>query len=358
MKRLFLNIIATVIFLANSLMASRDVVHTIRQFDVEDGILTFNLYSLCTDEQFEVGPTTYAINYNQSALGNPFLTNINSKFTLGAPGYGNMDVVMAGGSILITISHNGNQGSELAESGTYGEVICTVGLNVLDNLETAEISWNVVNSAMFQPQFALLDNETFNVQGEPNPSLPVELSSFIANTNGNFVTLNWETTSELNNFGFHIERSLNVENPKWKSIGFRKAAGDNRSTTSYSFTDEMPIGGTHFLYRLKQLDTDGTFEYSDIIEVTFVPVEFSLSQNYPNPFNPTTKIRFSMSEKQNVELVVFDALGQQVTSLINEELDAGFHEIDFNADGYATGLYIYRLHAGNFSAVKKMMLMK
>ncbi|MGB5895882.1 MAG: T9SS type A sorting domain-containing protein, partial [Ignavibacteriaceae bacterium] len=113
-----------------------------------------------------------------------------------------------------------------------------------------------------------------------------------------------------------------------------------------------------FSYRLKQIDNDGAYEYSDIIEVEFVPTEFTLYQNYPNPFNPATKIKYSIPKESEVTVKVFDILGAEVITLLNEEKEAGVYEVDFNAQRLASGVYFYRLQAGSFIEAKKMVLMK
>jgi hypothetical protein len=246
----------------------------------------------------------------------------------------------------------------LTDQGTYGEIICTVGLTIQDLLATGGISWNVVNSAMFQPGFGLLDSQSFNVIGEPDPPLPVELVSFNAAASENSVELKWQTASELNNLGFNIERKINDIENHWKSIGFHKSEGNSKSLTDYTFVDKSPVGGTIFTYRLKQVDLDGTFDYSDEVEVTFVPNEFALHQNFPNPFNPSTKIRFTLVHESKVNIKVYDQLGQLVTELLNNEMASGYHEVEFNASSYASGIYIYSIEAGNNTAVKKMMLIK
>ncbi|MBL1215753.1 MAG: T9SS type A sorting domain-containing protein [Ignavibacteriae bacterium] len=351
-------IILITLSLYSSIFGAKEALHTIRDFEINDGILRFNIYSLNTDEEFAVGPTTFAINYNESALTNPYLTNINNKFTAGSIGYGDMSVVLSGGSILITINHTGDHGSKLNSGSTYGELICTVGLNIVDILATAEISWNIVNSAMFQPNFGLLDTESFNVVGEPNPPLPVELNSFNASIAGNSIELKWQTASEMNNMGFSIERKIENVESKWESIGFIKSIGNSSEAIDYSFLDKNPIGGKVFSYRLKQIDLNGTFDYSDVVEVNYTPTEYTLHQNYPNPFNPSTKIRFTIKQDSNVKLTIYNQLGQIVEEMLNNKLDAGYHEIEFDATGFASGIYFYSIQADNFNAVKKMVLLK
>ncbi len=186
---------------------------------------------------------------------------------------------------------------------------------------------------------------------------PVELVSFSASFEENAVTLSWSTATELNNQGFEIERSTDKSN--WRAIGFKEGKGTTSESHQYSFSDNLSgITSTKLYYRLKQVDYDGTFEYSSIVEADITPFEFLLSQNYPNPFNPTTVISFQLTENSLVTLKVYDVLGNEVATIVNEEKPAGTYRVDFDASGLASGIYLYKLKAGNFIATKKMLLMK
>jgi hypothetical protein len=188
-----------------------------------------------------------------------------------------------------------------------------------------------------------------------NGPLPVELVSFNALLVKNNVELNWKTETEVNNYGFEIERSINNN---WKKIGFVEGHGNSNSPKFYSFTDKIPVGGSKFQYRLKQVDTDGKYEYSDIVEVEMLPDKFALFQNYPNPFNPTTTIRYQLPKESKVVLTIYDILGEKVTELLNENIEAGVYEIEFNAKSLPSGTYIYRISAENFVETKKMILLR
>ena len=204
-----------------------------------------------------------------------------------------------------------------------------------------------------------------------NPSgtpLPVELTSFTAVLNENKVELNWKTATEVNNYGFEIERSAvsskqsastPAENAEsWENIGFVKGSGTSTSPITYSFVDDNPLQGSKTEYRLKQENYDGTFKYSSIISVNMLPVKFVLSQNYPNPFNPTTTIKYAIPKAEHVIIKVYDELGNEVRTLFNGNKKAGHYSIQFNGSGLASGVYYYRINAGKFSEVKKLMLLK
>ncbi|WP_337866977.1 T9SS type A sorting domain-containing protein [Ignavibacterium sp.] len=193
--------------------------------------------------------------------------------------------------------------------------------------------------------------------------VPVELVSFSANVSNNSVALNWVTASELNNSGFEVQRSV-ISNPNgmrnldWQSIGFVNGNGTTSESNSYSFIDDnLSIG--KYAYRLKQIDLDGSFTYSNEIDVDLgLPLSFSLNQNYPNPFNPSTSIKYQVSSISNVSLKVYDVLGKEVVTLVNQIQPAGNYEVSFNASSLTSGIYFYKLQAASFSQTKKMLLLK
>ena len=186
--------------------------------------------------------------------------------------------------------------------------------------------------------------------------IPVELISFTASVNNNTVTFNWLTTTELNNLMFEIERRSNEH--QFVTIGYVEGHGTTTEPQEYSYVDNTVETGTYF-YRLKQIDFNGRYEYSDEIEVEVNgPLTFALDQNYPNPFNPSTLIKYSVPENGFVKLSVYNLIGEEVSVLVNETVDAGFYEVTFNAANLPSGTYFYRLQAGNTVQVKKMILLK
>jgi hypothetical protein len=186
--------------------------------------------------------------------------------------------------------------------------------------------------------------------------VPVELSSFSASTTGNNAILNWSTATELNNFGFEVQRS--VAGSEFVTVGFVNGNGTTTEAKTYRFVDANLISG-NYSYRLKQVDYNGTFAYSEVVNVDVnAPVQFELSQNYPNPFNPSTTINFSLPQSSNVTLKVFNTLGQEVKTLINQNMESGAHSISFDASELNSGIYFYKLDAGQFSEVRKMTLIK
>lgn len=186
--------------------------------------------------------------------------------------------------------------------------------------------------------------------------LPVELKSFAASVVDGFVQLNWSTATETNNRGFEVQRK--VEGSDFVTIAFVQGKGTTTQPQSYSFTDNNVQTGK-YSYRLKQVDFDGRYTFSNVVNVAMNPTEFSLAQNYPNPFNPTTTINFNLAKESNVSLRVFNLLGQEVAKLVNNEvLQAGTYSYKFDASSLASGTYLYRLEAGDFVQTKKMILSK
>jgi len=193
-----------------------------------------------------------------------------------------------------------------------------------------------------------------------NAIVPVELTTFTSSITGNDVTLNWCTATEINNQGFQIERSnkLEAKSGEWESIGFVIGNGTTTEAQSYSFADENLSAG-EYQYRLKQIDYDGTFEYSNTIEVNIdLPKTFALLNCFPNPFNPSTKIIYEIPKQSNVLLKVYDILGNEVSILVNEMQSAGSYQIVFDASELSNGVYFYKLQAGNFVQTRKMILLK
>ncbi|MDY0082504.1 MAG: choice-of-anchor J domain-containing protein [Ignavibacteriaceae bacterium] len=190
--------------------------------------------------------------------------------------------------------------------------------------------------------------------------VPVELTSFTATADNNNVTLNWTTATELNNSGFQVERNNGGD---YQVVGFVAGHGTSTNVHNYSFMDQNLEAGT-YTYRLKQIDLDGTFEYSNAVEVEVSGLrEYTLGQNYPNPFNPSTTINFSLATDSKVSLKIFNVLGQEVAALINGQMSAGSQKVSFDASSLNSGVYFYRLDADGidgqkFSSTKKMILTK
>lgn len=192
--------------------------------------------------------------------------------------------------------------------------------------------------------------------------VPVELLFFNSTLNDGTVSLKWATVSETNNHGFEIQRKIinNASLTQWEVLGFVPGNGTSLVYTEYEFIDNYKMPGK-LMYRLKQLDLDGTYKYSSIatIEIPFSCYEYTLYTNYPNPFNPTTLIKYSLPETAVISISVHNILGQKVATLIGNELkEPGLYSVVFDASSLPCGIYFYSISTAKFQQTKKMLLIK
>ncbi len=211
------------------------------------------------------------------------------------------------------------------------------------------------------------------ISTSPGTPFPVELQSFGAEVKDDGILLKWTTATEVNNYGFEIYRAINVDTQQnYFQLGFVQGYGNSNSPKNYEFLDKGPPAA-NLIYRLKQIDTDGSYEFYDktihidnsvtAITETNPGIKFSLAQNYPNPFNPATTIKYMVpsnpeSNKQYVILSIYDVLGNELSKLVDEEKSAGVYEANFNSANLASGIYYYKLKIGGFVSVKKMVVLK
>ncbi len=203
---------------------------------------------------------------------------------------------------------------------------------------------------------------------ESSSPVPVELISFNASSNGEIVFLNWKTATEVNNYGFEVERASSLTSPilSWERIGFVSGNGNSNSPKEYNFTDKSHKQCGLYLYRLKQLDADGKFEYSEVVEVMIeAPISYTLNQNYPNPFNPSTTIEYALPMDSKVSLELYSIVGEKIADLVNLEQSTGFYAYQFSISNLklTSGIYLYKLTAVSksneiFSKSMKMLLLK
>ncbi len=262
--------------------------------------------------------------------------------------------------------------------GESGILVQSTESKIVGNLRFAYKSFCLPGNIDPQTGDSLAKNFESPLLVEINPKqfLPVELTSFTAQVNEfNFVELNWTTASESNNYGFEIERKI-AEQPDWNKIGFVSGAGTTTSPQSYAFADSTVQLGT-YNFRLKQIDFDGGFAYSQVLEVFIqqsgfngkfaeLPETFQLKQNFPNPFNPKTLIRYQIPEISSpvsVELKIFNVLGNEIRTLVQKEQGVGYYQVlwdgkDSRGWNVAAGTYIYRLKAGDFIEARKMLILR
>ena len=218
---------------------------------------------------------------------------------------------------------------------------------------------------------------TFDASAGSGGALPVELVDFIAEITDSSVLLKWKTATEINNYGFEVERQISdisSQQSEWETLEFILGSGNSNSPKEYEYSDnltnlEADLSTSSLEYRLKQIDTDGGYEYFSLtakvgagtltdIQDELLPSKFELKQNYPNPFNPSTTINFSIPTPELVSLKIYNSLGQEVAVLINQNLEAGYHSAQFNGSNLSSGVYFSRLTAGNNTSLIKMLMLK
>jgi hypothetical protein len=252
--------------------------------------------------------------------------------------------VYTGGHLIIELRHTGFTGTSRSVDALGTTITPGYGIYFRSCWATGYTANNG-----FQGNFSI-------VRITADDPVPVELTSFTAFVSSKNVILQWTTATELNNLGFEVQRkSLDSE---FEAVGFVTGSGTTTELRNYFFTDSKIPNGL-YSYRLKQMDFDGTFSYSNEIEVEVdAPAEYALEQNYPNPFNPSTNINFSIAEASFVKIAVYNLLGQQVDLLLDEFREAGLHTVSFDASQLPSGAYFYSIETPQFKQTKKMLLAK
>ena len=262
--------------------------------------------------------------------------------------------------------NSSNNGTLVAASSEWTDVV-TINFEIIDPNGMASLIW--LTASTFWGIYDA-DNSTLWQTGQFTNffgPLPVELISFTGTIlPNNNVLLEWKTASSLNNAGFEIQKSYS-KSEHWEVIGFVESYGDPNALVEYSYTDITTHRYPVIKYRLKSIDNNGSYEYSEIIEINTLPTKYELLQNYPNPFNPGTKIKFTIpavGEQQSipVQLKVYDVLGNELMTLVDEQKQPGVYEVELKTNNgetdLASGIYIYRIVAGDFVSSKKMILLK
>lgn len=241
-----------------------------------------------------------------------------------------------------------------APLSTTPTAIILINFTIINAAQASMLTWTKteITPSFGQPLY------TIGIWPNSTEPLPVELSAFTAKyKEKGKVDLNWITKTEVNNYGFYVERKIN--NGEWQSLTFVEGHGNSNSPKQYSYADkDLFAGGSKFQYRLKQVDTDGKYEYSDVVEVEIVPTEFELSQNYPNPFNPSTTIRFSLPKETQLKINLYNMLGELLETIAEGTYQTGYHKVTVNASDLPSGMYVYRIESNDFVQTKKMMLLK
>ncbi len=295
------------------------------------------------------------------------------EFTLAIPPSAPTNLVATVDTFMVTLNWMDNSNNEdgFIVERKNGDSTSTNNFIVLDTLIANTTSY--VDTSFSVDSLFTYRVYAYNAFGISNYSnlvevavpLPVEFVLFTTQISGNNIIVQWTTATETNNKGFEIERKINGQ---WESVAFKEGQGTTTKKTDYSYRDKFDyksIKGKIY-YRLKQLDFNGTFSYSKAIEVNvdFTPKDYTLYQNYPNPFNPSTTIKYAVPFDSHVRIAIYDILGRLLDVIVNKEVKTGYHDFNWNASNYASGMYIYTINAksldgkNSYSSVKKMMLLK
>ena len=275
---------------------------------------------------------------------------------------------------ILLPTENDNKGIVVSGPSGWTDVV-TLNFGVKNPRDTSAVNW-LQNNIFWQVYDG--DNKTSWANGNftnlVNIPPSVELLSFTAKLIDNSnIKLDWSTISYSDNAGYDIERSSNANGNNtssssstyWEKIGFVKSQGILNTAVNYNFIDnKVPNSGNFLKYRLKSVNNDGSSAILSEIETAVqVPLTFELAQNYPNPFNPSTKINYNIppsnnNQTQKVVLKIFNILGDEITTLVDEVQEPGKHEVEFKTNNLASGVYLYRVEVGSFNATKKMILLR
>lgn len=312
---------------------------------------------------YKLGGGNYVFTFNVLGLTSSGATLVNPNPALNSGLWTPMTLTTPGGTrISINTEYNGPTGSGLQITSGVWTTIATVRMVIVDPAQSGNLLWRTVTPSRTN---AFLDDNTIELTYGTftgvNNLLPVELALFSSSVDRNNVKLIWQTTSELNNQSFAVERKHSSE--EWKMIGDVTGSGTTHELKNYRFDDRFLNTGK-YQYRLKQTDFNGNFKYMPLqneVEVG-IPNKFEISQNYPNPFNPTTKINYDLPIDSRLEIKLFDISGREVANLLNTSQSAGYYSISLNASSLSSGVYFYQIIANgsgqSFVKTKKMLVVK
>ncbi|GIK21931.1 MAG: hypothetical protein BroJett005_13450 [Ignavibacteriota bacterium] len=369
MKRIYIKLTFLFFVTAVGVIKSQSETYDLQFIELLNNGINFDVkVQIKASTQFQLASSNITFNFDAAGLNNPTLTQ---KFNFDgevnpSSNYDLMTVTNPNGGVAsINIYLTDSISSLAAPVAVTWTDVATIRFNVSNPALTSGLTFRnqlPSNTVVYSCTGNLGSFQTFlltpGMWSPLNNPLPVELSNFSAKfKDNNNVELNWVTKTEVNNYGFYVERKVN--DGQWNSLTFIEGHGNSNSPKEYSYSDkDLFAGGSKFRYRLKQVDTDGKFEYSDIVEVEILPTKFELSQNYPNPFNPSTTIQFSLPKATQLKINIYNMLGELVETLAEGTYEAGYHEVTFTASNCPSGIYIYRIESSAFTQVRKMVLIK
>ncbi len=253
------------------------------------------------------------------------------------------------------------ENSQWTKFNLEGSINGNTTLTIPENVSVVDITINCCNYSSGEVKISGMTLKKYGL-------LPVELASFTAGIDQNTVKLKWQTITEINNYGFEIERQVSskeygVRN-EWEKIGFVKGNGNSNSPKDYTYVDLNPFGGSRYIYRLKQIDNNGEFEYSNEVEASLIVDKFVLFQNYPNPFNSTTAIKYAVPNASTVSFYIYNNIGEQIEKFDEGIKEAGNYGINWSTENMPSGVYFCIFEAASLDGKSnirksiKMMLMK
>ena len=314
---------------------------------------------------FKLGSSNLVFTYNSADLSNPVIL---TRSTFDGGNYDALGLFATGPIVSLNIVLNTtNSGTTVPTSYIN---VATIRFTTVHPTGNSNLVWSSTSDPQHSSTLYKDDESTqlsTSALGNLNTNpLPIQLSSFVASVaSAGHAGLRWTTLSEINNYGFEVQKAAD-KSAAFQSISGSFTAGNGTTTVKhdYSYVDNSYATGN--VYRLKQLDLDGTGHFSDAVDphavtgvaVKVLPTEYSLSQNYPNPFNPSTVIEFALPKDSHVTLELYNILGQKVMTLVDEVQPAGYHSVKFDGTNLASGMYLYRLSTGQQTFLKKLLLMK
>jgi hypothetical protein len=273
------------------------------------------------------------------------------------------------GTITIDISDaTSNAGHS---SGTASNYILLYRSGTSGDFSSAATGASISGDAVSFTSVSLADGY-YALGAQSDASLPVELTSFeVLDTRANGITLHWITESEINNLGFILDRRTPtidwIEIASFVTHTELQGQGSVSHQTIYTYSDNTVTDDETYDYRIADVDYDGNKEYHSMtvmgVSPASIPSTYVLHQNYPNPFNPITTLSYGLQEDALVNITIYDMMGRQTRTLINNQQAAGYKSIQWNATNDAgqpvsAGLYFYTIQAGDYSQTRKMVLLK
>lgn len=366
MKQLYTTLLFVLVFTIGGAGQVADL--RIENERVENNVFKFEIAVQRLDSwQSEgLGQSDFYFSYNDDALADqPRVTNLHPSLDNNIA-Y-DLSAQINAGLLQVKLVFSNNGGTIWSPALNLAEHLCTVEMDILDDMQNSELLWDVVNTGILTSDATVIE-ETF--VGDGDISLPVELAFFRATFVNDVVELSWRTESEVNNWGFNIYRSASASGPFTKiNSALIEGAGYSASPQHYTYVDERIQENSTYFYQLEDVDIDGNTRQFAVVQVqtgageAAVVKAYGLEQNYPNPFNPETTITFSLKHAEQVQLAIYDIDGRLVKRLIDNILTAGQHSVQWdglNASGQKvpSGCYVYKLQTPGFQQSKRLTLLR